>query len=349
MEKLNKEKLIITCLILPYFLFIFYSLSPAYASSDIRVGAYYYVWYIGKKNENITDSPIIGWENYWSNDSNLIKKHLTWFEQLDLDFIIISWWWNPGVGPKQFEDNATKAVFETVKNESSNLEIAIMVESENQTATFNYTRIYNYIYDNYVSKYPENYMKLYGKPLLCFYNGETLTKNGNIPLDDRFEIRIVGHQYYVHWIYNSFPGWHREEQELCMDGEINVMPRFDKRTFGENRTVDISLTEGFYDQQWQTVLNYAKKGQVKIVTITSWNEYAERTQIEPAFDNATVSPNSPQTTNPFYLYNKTRDYIKQLRNTIPETIPPEILIIIIIIIIIIAAASALAKLIASRT
>jgi len=325
-------------------LLIFYSAFSR--SQNVKVGVYYYVWYDGTKHSNIVDNPILGWPNYWSNNSNVINMHLKWFEELDLDFIIISWWWIAGVGPKQLEDSATKAVFEAIKNREVDIEVAIMVESENKTASFNYTKIYKYIYDNYVSKYSEIYMKPCGKPLLCFFNGESLTKNGNIPLDNRFEIRIVGDKSYADWKLD--PEDIRDgNPTLTTDGVVTIFPRYDITYWNNASTpIDPNLTEQIYDKEWSKILNLTKQGKIRYVLIHSWNEYAERTHIEPAYDNATRSPNSPQTENAFYLFNKTKSYIKQLKSVTPRVLPPKLLLIIMIaIIVIIGAASALIRLI----
>jgi len=320
---MNKKIVLISSILLLSMLAafsFFYFRSP---SESIMVGVYYYVWYNGTKHDNVVDEPLIGWPNYWSNSSYVIKKHLKWFQELDLDFIIISWW-----GFNTFTDDVARKVFETVKNESLNLKIAIMVEPFNETGTpdaYNYTEIYNYIYENYVSPYPSIYMQLNNRPLICFFNGN-LTKNLNF-FDNRYETRIVGSRgnQQSEWIYD-IP---TESPTLCVDGEINVIPRYDISHWKNfSKPIDQNLTEGIYDKQWNKVLNLARQGKVRIVTITSWNEYAERTQIEPSWDKTS----SLQKNNPFYLYNKTQNYIKQLRNTIPGIMSQEAFALTIIVV-----------------
>jgi hypothetical protein len=269
---------------------------------DIKVGAYYYVWYNGCKHNNVIDDPIIGWSNYWSNDSKVIKKHLSWFDELGLDFLIISWW-----GTNSFEDNAAKMVFQTVKSESSKISLAIMVEPFNETGTYNFTYIYNYIYDNFVVPYRENYMTLYNRSLLCIFNGENITKDGKIQLDNRFEIRIVGSTLrpHIHWEY-EVPTV--STHPLCMDGEISVIPRYD--AYGWK--CDITYSEGLYDKQWNDVLSYAREEKVNIVTIISWNEFAERTSIEPHYDATAYD------LDPYFLYNETKAYINRLKGSFAD-------------------------------
>lgn len=119
------------------------ALSPFIISScstlNIKVGLYYYVWYDGKKSENVVDDPVIGRQNYKSQDIELIKKHLYWFKELDVDFLIVSWW-----GINSFEDSATKTLFSTVKHEKTPIELVIMVEPFNSTPGKCTSGIYNF-------------------------------------------------------------------------------------------------------------------------------------------------------------------------------------------------------------
>jgi len=273
-------------------------------TSDVKVGLYYYVWYTGNKPSDVVDDPFVQWQNYWSNDSKLIKKHLWWFNELGLDFIIVSWWgMNSFTMPQEqskFIDNSTRAVFETLKSENSKVEIAIMVEPFNETGTYNFTQIYDYIYNEYVTCY-DNYMRLYDKPLLLIFNGN-ITKDGKIQYDNRFEIRIVGRKFnpYIDWEY-EVPAV--SEQPLCRDGEISVIPRYDAHGW----KCDITYSEGLYDKQWNKVLSLARQGAVKIVTIISWSEFMERTAIEPHYDATAYDPDH------YFLYDKTKKYINKLK------------------------------------
>lgn len=313
-------------------------------TNNIHVGIFYYVWYdegLGNRHWNsselttVIDKPLLGFYN--SQDTYIIQKHLEWFEQLQIDFLIISWW-----GPKSYEDNATKLLFQQIANSDYKPELAIMIEPFNETGTYNYTEIYNYIYNEYVAAYPQIYMKLYGKPLLCLYNAENLTKNGKMPLDNRFEIRIVGHESYANWLFYGSYEMKSWENELVMDGQISVMPRYDDTHFrSPGAQKDPTYKEGYYDQQWSKVLKLAREGKVNYVTIATWNEYHERTQIEPCWDKTSYKKNDP-----FYIFKKTKDYIKQLKGTIPQPIQPEIIAAIAVAA---AGTTALLKLVSRRS
>lgn len=283
--------------------FLFFCIRIA---NKVEVGAYYYVWYdegLGNRHwkrdlgsENVVDKPFLDYYN--SCDSVVCRKHIHWFEQLGLDFAVISWW-----GINSWEDRATSVVFNITAQYAETVKLAIMVEPFNETGSgYRYQEIYDYIYDNYVSKYPSVYYRYHDKPLLCFYNDPYLTLDGNVPGDDGFTSIIVGHQNYVDWIYWGTPN-------KIVNKTINVMPRYDdSRVRSPNQTIDPRYQEGVYDTQWLKALNYACEGKVDIIMITSFNEFHERTQVEPCFDNTSY------TTNPFLIFDKTRKYIQMLRD-----------------------------------
>jgi len=293
-----------------------------WGAKDIKVGAYYYPWYSGnwtKDHSNCPDTPVL--ENYNSSEPSLIQDHLEWFTELDLDFLIISWW-----GINSLSDNNTKILFSEVQKNSV-VELAIMIEPfgeggepfDETTGEYNYSKIYDYIYDNFVEPYGGIYMNLQEHPLVCFYNDANLTKDGNINeilTDGRFIVRIVGHRHYVDWLYWRIPecAWSDEtDSALGTDGHITVIPRYDDDHFRSEYppVYDSNYTDGLYDNQWNTAIKLAREGKVNIVTITSWNEYAERTMIEPT--NDTTSAYS----DPYWLFKNTKEYINILKGIFP--------------------------------
>ena len=92
--------------------------------------------------------------------------------------------------------------------------------------------------------------------------------------------------------------------------QTSVTPRYDESNLPDrpgNVTVDINLNQGTYDNEWTNAIELWKQGKIDIILISSWNEYPERTAIEPHYD-ATSS-----NTDPYFLYNKTHSYISQIR------------------------------------
>jgi hypothetical protein len=156
---------------------------PSLSPSRPKIGIFYYLWYDTTSPESwnktkIVDTPVLG--DYDSCNSTVISQHLRWIQDLNIDFIIISWWGNYDDYGK-YTDNATKQVFETAQNISSNLKFAIMVEPFNKTGnSYDYNGIYNHIYDNFVEPYSSLYYND-SKPVICFFNNQNLTDNGAIP------------------------------------------------------------------------------------------------------------------------------------------------------------------------
>lgn len=309
------------------------------AAHDVKVGLMYYTWYEGEngtrhwngmKGWTVVDEPLLGWYN--SSDDATIRQHLDWMRYAGIDFVILSWW-----GPENVwnTDRACRKFFEVASTYASDLKIAIMVEAFNETAGpdgYNFPQVAEYVTTVFFAPHSDQWMTQEGKPLLCWYNGENMTgginatgqKIGgwdNLPqirgMDD-FECRILGHNSYVNWIFcnpSTTPyldlGLRGEwEPPRSGDGFVSVEPRYDDQFLGRtrNETNDPGLSEGLYDQQWTSAIDYAREGQASTVFIYSWNEFHERSQIEPCHDATAVSK-----ANPYHLLNMTKQYIDQIR------------------------------------
>jgi hypothetical protein len=108
---------------------------------DAKVGIFYYVWYnpswkFSWNTSKIVDQPILGFYN--SSDSAIISTHLQWFEELGVDFVVISWWgFYDDYG--RFNDEAAKQVLSIAQESGSSVKFALIVEPYNQTGTsYNY-------------------------------------------------------------------------------------------------------------------------------------------------------------------------------------------------------------------
>lgn len=281
----------------------------------IQIGIFYYVWYNSSSDSyswvypKICDNPVLGYYN--SCNPEVIKQHFTWLSDLKINFIIISYWGHYNQTPwHQFVLNATHQIFRIAKENVTNVKVSIMVEPFiNKTQypdwDYNYSDIYDYIYDNFVAPYPTVYYKYHEKPLTCFFNDEHLTPNGNIPTDNRFVTKIVGQQSYCDWIYtDKIP----VTGPIPRDRQISVTPRFDDSRFRiPSYVADKDLCEGVYDEQWKKAIGYAGKDVIDVITVCSWNEYPERTAIEPHWDADAYDHD------PYFLYNKTKKYIAELK------------------------------------
>jgi hypothetical protein len=127
-----------------------------------------------------------------------------------------------------------------------------------------------------------------------------------MPLDARFTSRIVGEEPYTQWMYLDLV------RPVVREKEVSVTPRYDESRLADRQMgiqVDPRLEQGVYDQEWQKAIRLWQQGQVETILISSWNEYYERTEIEPHFDATAIDKN------PYFLYDKTKDYIAQLRQS----------------------------------
>jgi hypothetical protein len=298
-------------------------------SNATKVGFFYYVWYNGTLGQGhwngtppddpnstkwtVVDEPVLGFYN--SSDPKVIKQHLEWFRELGIDFLFVSWW-----GPNSFEDNATKTLFSIAAQYGYPIQFAIMVEAYDWSGLYDFKTIYDYITDTYVTPYGNIYMRLYDLPLVCFFNDNinmTRTEENRTAIRSvsGFSARIIGQSNYVDWYawrpcstdgedYPSvFP-------KLSEDGFTCIEPRYDDSHIGGHSTFDEDYTEGLYDEQWRTAQEYRDQGNLSIVAIYSWNEYHERSEIEPH-----ISPEGKLVLMPF---SKTYHYTQSILETIPE-------------------------------
>lgn len=278
------------------------------SESPPTIGVYYYPWYTDdwdQYHQNCLDTPFLG--KYNSANLNVIVQHLNWFKQLGIDFVIFSWW-----GKDSPSDNNIKLILNQIAENYSDLQFFIMVEPfgdgwleayDNSTKTYRFNLIYDYIDDTYISQFNSNCFCLDGKAVVGFYDGpDREFAKDVIPSDNRFSLRIIGCHTDDDWEY-EVPNPSLSSQPVCRDGEISVCPRYD----AQGRHEDVNYTEGLYDAQWNKAISEVKQGKVKIITIISWNEFAERTQIEPTYDVTSAFKD------PFYLFDKTQTYIEEVK------------------------------------
>jgi hypothetical protein len=290
------------------------------STSNAKVGVYYYAWYgsvdagVGRhwndtKGHTVVDEPLLGF--YSSQNSSVVEQHLKWFKELGISFMIISWW-----GPDSYEDNATKTIFSIVKDQGYPIEITIMVEAYNHSGSYNFKAIYDYINVTYIVPYGNIYMNLDNLPLICFFNDNinmtsTEEKRNAIRSFAGYSTRIVGQtESYVDWWAWPMSGQSEAPApRISKDGYVGLLPRYDdsRLNYSTSTTYDIDYAEGLYDNQWEDVVRMESEDKIKYVAIYSWNEYPERSQIEPHIN--------PKGEHVLSLYSKTYHYINAISET----------------------------------
>jgi len=287
----------------------------------------------------VVDQPLLNW--YASDNIMVIDQHLDWFKYAGVDFGILSWW-----GPNSnnetmrlvFNETCIKTIFdETERYESRThypFKWVVSVEDCNESGAQRY--IQDYIYKEYAS--PNAYANIWlddasnGKPFLFWFNGKMTNSSSDreaIYNGTRFSAKILDQlKDYADWnTWTPYTWGNATSAFPPKNGFMCVMPRYDETRLDPNGTMGKvrdrcadqylngsywnntdPLNEPLYDYQWKEVLSNASAGKVQYVGIATWNDFTERTQIEPCYDNTSAYKDYP-----FFLLDKTRYYTSQLR------------------------------------
>ena len=96
---------------------------------------------------------------------------------------------------------------------------------------------------------------------------------------------------------------------VSSDGEVTIIPRVDSYYNylsgyqGGYLRFDASLQLGLYSYEWNFVLSH--RNEARLVLIYSWDEFHEKTAVEPYIDGSSSSPAD-------YLLNMTSRFIDML-------------------------------------
>ncbi len=305
MDKFKKTYFVFIIMLLIFnVIFISLYFNLRIKSENVLVGTFYYVWYDNTRHWNddplniVVDIPYTKYYTgyYSSINETLIFYQLKLIEECGIDFLIISW-----TSKNSFEDNASKKVFKIIKENNLRLKVALMVEPvcDYDSDLNKFMELKKYIFENYIQPYSDQYFYWNNKPLLGFFVPL------NPPDDQLFSIRVIGEQPYAHWPYWSVP------PKISKDGVVAILPRYDDSYLSRDNkiVIDKHYTKKLYDNQWDFVLR--NKDKINLVLITSWNEYHERTMIEPHIDfTARIENYYPE-----YIYDKTKSYIQNLKES----------------------------------
>ncbi|MDE1854067.1 MAG: hypothetical protein KGI38_10050 [Thaumarchaeota archaeon] len=278
----------------------------------------------------IVDQPTIGY--YSSDDNETFAWQVSQMQKAGFSFAVISWWGPSTLGESGAINKATHDFFAYLKSNGSTFKAAIMIDAYNGTHGLSNPSLasdYDYIYNNFVTPFGKWYFDWPG-PLLMTFNPVTPLDN-----DSRFTSKEIGNyacepidtcaahslNQKLDWIFWDTPAQYFVGQGgsynatndegppvISSDGEVTLVPRIDSYydqgyQNGSFLRFDPSLSKGLYQEQWGYVLSHSSS--VKLVIIYSWNEYHERTAIEPHID-FTANINST------YLSNLTSYYASKL-------------------------------------
>ncbi len=276
--------------------------------------AYTYLWYgvdFPDRHWNdspvtlVVDRPLLGYYN--SSDPRILEVQLRQLEAAGFDGVIVSWW-----GQGSPSDRALRVLVELLETRVAGLRFAVMVEPSRGEDPDAYTEewwrtVLDYLEKNYIEPHRDKYLHLHGKPLILAYS----------PIGRSYDPRQAFNEYTIRLVDGGdWYLWPRNDTGLAgtltiaRDGYVALTPRIDTSHMvragaeKENITLDPDLSKRWYINQWFWVLG--RRGNISIVAIYSWNEYHERSQIEPHIDGKTGEENR-------LLYDLTRVFIAMLK------------------------------------
>ena len=279
----------------------------------------------------VEDRPLQGYYSMMNNHT--ISSQITEMEQSGINFAVVSWWgWgvsnfsNPTINPSEAAiNNATRNLFKLVSADFPSFKLAIMVDAFNSTSLSpeNYTSVYNYVSSNFYSKYPDLVLRNQtdGEPYLFWFNP---LDPYNVESNSSFENIVTGNNPYVNltfWLapksflqgeQNQIMSNYEGEPNISSDGIVSIIPRYNDYALYNSHErnsyiqFDVSYNESLYQNEWNYVLNHSRS--INMVLIYSWNEYHERSEIEPHYDSSNSS------ISPFYLTNLTSYYVSKFQN-----------------------------------
>ena len=267
----------------------------------------------------VKDMPAIGY--YASLNNNTLATQLSEIKEAGISVIVVSWWGTGNTtqsvgGAATLDaaiDNATLNLFrylEETRNQWQ-FKVAIMVEpfyQEYSMTPHDYAKLYGYLGAHYYGPYSDLILNWQGKPLVTFFNTGTMNRLSEVPVNSTYTVRLVGgYPNQVNWYFwegmnfldssggtNVTPSDYERSLNISSDGEVGIAPRYDDYYLWQAggrqgyMRFDHNMSEGMYSSEWNNVLEEGRN--VSLILIYSWNEYHERTAIEPHHDfSANVS------------------------------------------------------------
>ena len=303
------------------FIYIFaIGVQPAHAIST-KAHAQYYLWYGNPTYDSHSLSggwihwgedpnhvppddlpapfyPYLG--AYSEKDPNTIHQHMQWLVNAGVGVICFDWW-----GPGHYTDQRVSLIMD-IANQYG-IKCCFMIDQRSQSAGW-FLNALKYVIDTYGSK--PNFFRdpsLSNRPVFyCFATDQDTDANWAAAWDsirgtqydsvvlmdwfwDRNKIKN-GHWNgsYVYFVGSSYSSYYTYAYRAKEDGKIfvpGVMPGYDDRLVRPDGPAPIYRNDGdYYYTTWSWAYNVSQyyPSTVKYVSITSFNEWHEGTQIEPA-------------------------------------------------------------------
>lgn len=313
--------------------------SPSEYSEEMKVGAYYYIWWgIPFNNhwkEAIKGMPFLG--GYNSSNPTVANKHILLAKQHGIDFFAVSWIGEGKWTDWDFDDidrNLQNGLLNASHIQNFNFclfyETQIVLDASNREHT-NFTEIFLndmiYAAQHYFNH--SSYLRVDGKPVLFIYNLPYLYLYSPIPAQEllnqtRQQLASIGSDVYFigdvgggplpssvnsTWLYSMnsatsyffsnpskgwneilkdartyYPEWRRVMNSQGIKFIPNVYSGFNNTGLnGVVEPVALPNNATMFKEMLKIAINNADSD-LKMVMITSWNEWLESTAIEPSME-----------------------------------------------------------------
>lgn len=279
--------------------------------------------------------PALG--SYSSNDSLLIRKHMEWTQQAGIGVLAISWW-----GKNDFAEKSLALYFDLA--EEFGLKITFHIEPVYQTIG-KFNDLISYLADRY-GEHPALF-RYQGKALYYIYDSykvpaeewaKILSPEGEQSIrHTRLDASFIGiwvlrttrdfflksgfdgfYTYYAsdQYVWGSNPENWPEMAQFANDHDLIFIPSVGPgyldtriRPWNSNTTVD-RMQGQYYEQMFRRAIQLSPD----FISITSFNEWHEGTQIEPAIPKAVGTyryEDYGTNTDPMFYIMKTRELVDQ--------------------------------------
>lgn len=266
----------------PHLVLAFYY--PWYGRPDGPSGKWYH-WNPATSRHDATDTPVLGL--YDSNDSATVRQHIRWAQAAGIDGFISSWW-----GPASFEDHSLRVLLGVAEQEG--FTVCAMLESP-----FTADELRDDVHALLTTRATSPaWLRVDGRPVVFVY-----TRIMNRFGPDDFRRAFAGTDAFT--LADSpdsaqaepFDGVFSYGPVQDVDGYLRGLPAAIAANHAARRILAAAAVPGYDDgviRQPARVLPrddgalYRRMWQAAAgadwVTITSWNEWHEGTEIEPSLE-----------------------------------------------------------------
>lgn len=269
----------------PHLVLAFYY--PWYGRPDGPSGKWYH-WNPATPRHNSTDTPVLGW--YDSNDTVVVRQHVRWAKAAGIDGFISSWW-----GPTSFEDRSLRVLLRVAEQEG--FRVTALVEhpvTRDQLRDDFHTLLAGHATS-------PAWLRARGRPVVLFYDRvmqrfgpddfrAAFEGTSAFTLADTFDPAKAApfDGVFAYGPVQDVPAYLRDEPATRdahhAAGRIFVasaVPGYDDRVIRQPGRFLDRAGGALYRSMWDAAAG------AEWVTVTSWNEWHEGTEVEPSTEYGT--------------------------------------------------------------